>query len=170
MLVIVPEYNIFSLFLYRMSKTSSKTRTKKSVSIDEFKNKEKEFRREFKTEEIPKLWITSNDRNIATMQNLLERSGYEPKIYMNASEQRKQKLIQKAREEDAKTNKEIKKYVKDTLQKLAEERKDYIQLKRQPPLSKSMLQSFHHASTKKGGRHRNRRHLRVTRKVFWKKI
>ena len=149
----------------KRSTTPHKQKSKKNISINLFNNQVKEFSKDFTPED--NLWTTSRDVKRASFENMLERAGLEPSIYGHMSKEKINQLTRDVRRKDFATAQQRRKYVKDMLKKMEEEQKDnVIKLKRQPPLTPTMLQSpqTHSPSsaTKKGGRHR--KHGRMTRR------
>lgn len=140
---------------------TKKVKQRKRIDFDFTRDQVKVFNRDFKPEDKVNLWTTSEDVKKARREELLERAGLDPIVYGNVKYDILLKLTKNANEKHEKA-KDRKQYVRDTLAKLKEEQKDYITLKRQPPLTKGMLQSFQ--STKKGGKLRIR--FRKTKKIF----
>jgi len=137
---------------------------KEGIKFDFRLDQVKEFNRDFKPEDKVKLWTTIDDVMNAKREELLERSGLDPQIYGHV----KYDVLKKIAKANTKhsTVQERRQYVLDTLAKLKEQQKDYITLKRQPPLTQGLLHSYLSSTSKKGGK-RGLRRSRKTKKIFW---
>ena len=144
----------------------------KKIKFDDTKYiREIEKAKLFTPEERTRLWNTKDEEKIATMEQLVEDAKLSVDLYhtKKGKDRLFNKELDKEREKKSEKEKKRKEYIKSVLSSWEEKTKDDIKTKRQPKLTKKMLQSYydydHESREKNGGSFRKQKRRKyITRK------